>query len=148
MTEDTQVEREAALASLGAPGNLAFVTYPMQLCGNHRKCGGSNNLRTAVSYAHEKKPRSDLIPGEGDAGRDMRAKLTGAMLASDMAAFKAANPGAVFEDVVRWLSPRDWLPGDGDNGAGRLSKRMSVQVLPGPPLQRGACCSITCNGRV
>jgi len=80
----------------------------------------------------------DALAGEGDAGRDLRAKLTGAMLASDMAAFKAANPGAVFEDVVRWLSPRDWLLGD---GAGRLSKRMSVQVPPGrSPTARTAVC--------
>ena len=50
------------------------------------------------------------------------------MLASDMSAFKAANPGAVFEDVVRWLSPRDWLAGDGFGGSGRLSARMSHQV--------------------
>jgi Rab3 GTPase-activating protein catalytic subunit len=61
-----------------------------------------------------------------------------------MAAFKAANPGAVLEDFVRWHSPRDWLTADQhdtdgeisgrrkpeDSGAkwppqGRLSKRMS-----------------------
>ena len=89
-----------------------------------------------------------MAAGEGDAGRDLRAKLTGAMLASDMAAFKAANPGAVFEDVVRWLSPRDWLLGDGGSGsgAGRLSKRMSVQVLPGFQLSMpSAVCSTTCS---
>lgn len=25
-----------------------------------------------------------------------------------MSAFKAANPGAVFEDFIRWHSPKDW----------------------------------------
>lgn len=29
-----------------------------------------------------------------------------------MAAFKAANPSAVFEDFIRWHSPRDWLEED------------------------------------
>ena len=27
-----------------------------------------------------------------------------------MSSFKAANPGALFEDFVRWYSPRDWNP--------------------------------------
>lgn len=29
-------------------------------------------------------------------------------LTADMSAFKAANPDAVFEDFIRWHSPRDW----------------------------------------
>ncbi len=38
-----------------------------------------------------------------------RARLQSASLESDMAAFKAANPGATLEDFVRWHSPRDWI---------------------------------------
>lgn len=34
------------------------------------------------------------------------------VLFADMAGFKAANPGAVFEDFVRWNSPRDWIKDD------------------------------------
>ncbi|XP_028552450.1 rab3 GTPase-activating protein catalytic subunit [Dendrobium catenatum] len=30
------------------------------------------------------------------------------ILSSDMSAFKAANPDAVFEDFIRWHSPSDW----------------------------------------
>ncbi|TKY56514.1 Rab3 GTPase-activating protein catalytic subunit [Spatholobus suberectus] len=53
-------------------------------------------------------------------------------LASDMSAFKAANPDAVFEDFIRWHSPGDWVEDDlevemsKDNWPprGRLSKRM------------------------
>ena len=50
---------------------------------------------------------------------------------SDMAAFKAANPGCCFEDFVRWHSPGDWLGGDNGGGAGagapgRLSQRMAA----------------------
>lgn len=36
------------------------------------------------------------------------AQLEKEILASDMSAFKAANPDAVFEDFIRWHSPRDW----------------------------------------
>ena len=49
-------------------------------------------------------------------------RLQGGQLRSDMAAFKAANPGACFEDFVRWHSPRDWHAGQG------LSARMATQV--------------------
>ena len=133
MTEDTQVEREAALASLGAPCKLLSSCTAI-LRPRNCSCDVCHFLSLTIARIEQWRCR-DALAGEGDAGRDLRAKLTGAMLASDMAAFKAANPGAVFEDVVRWLSPRDWLPGDG-GGAGRLSKRMSVQVLSGPPVRK------------
>uniref|UniRef100_A0A0D3FHA8 Rab3 GTPase-activating protein catalytic subunit n=1 Tax=Oryza barthii TaxID=65489 RepID=A0A0D3FHA8_9ORYZ len=53
------------------------------------------------------------------------------VLSSDMSAFKAANPDAVFEDFIRWHSPGDWVSEDGAEGSsgwppkGRLSQRMS-----------------------
>ncbi|XP_027940899.1 rab3 GTPase-activating protein catalytic subunit-like isoform X1 [Vigna unguiculata] len=54
-------------------------------------------------------------------------------LASDMSAFKAANPNAVFEDFIRCHSPGDWIDDDlevemsKDNPSprGKLSERMS-----------------------
>ncbi|CAH2069523.1 unnamed protein product [Thlaspi arvense] len=66
------------------------------------------------------------------------------ILLSDMSAFKAANPDAVFEDFIRWHSPGDWessepeaaepLAGSISEGSkdkwpprGRLSQRMSDQ---------------------
>ncbi|XP_021642328.2 uncharacterized protein LOC110636792 isoform X2 [Hevea brasiliensis] len=36
------------------------------------------------------------------------AQLERDILSSDMAAFKAANPDAIFEDFIRWHSPGDW----------------------------------------
>lgn len=39
-----------------------------------------------------------------------------------MSAFKAANPDAVFEDFIRWHSPRDWENDDsGDFGVSQAS---------------------------
>ncbi|KAG4206756.1 hypothetical protein ERO13_A03G026800v2 [Gossypium hirsutum] len=62
-------------------------------------------------------------------------------LSSDMSAFKAANPGAVFEDFIRWYSPTDWENDESEAKGpstdltegmnvdwppqGRLSRRMS-----------------------
>ncbi|XP_023522736.1 rab3 GTPase-activating protein catalytic subunit isoform X3 [Cucurbita pepo subsp. pepo] len=73
---------------------------------------------------------------------DFSAQLEKDILSSDMSAFKAANPDGVFEDFIRWHSPRDWEDSDpkGEglpNGSatetskdnwpprGHLSKRMS-----------------------
>ncbi|XP_027329176.1 rab3 GTPase-activating protein catalytic subunit-like isoform X3 [Abrus precatorius] len=64
---------------------------------------------------------------------NLSSQLERNILASDMSAFKVANPDAVFEDFIRWHSPGDWVEGDleaemsKDNWPprGRLSRRMS-----------------------
>ncbi|KAL3851197.1 hypothetical protein ACJIZ3_013079 [Penstemon smallii] len=61
-------------------------------------------------------------------------------LLSDMQAFKAANPGCILEDFVRWHSPPDWMENDAsselddtsDGGdlssvKGQLSRRMQKE---------------------
>ncbi|XVF03833.1 hypothetical protein REPUB_Repub05bG0026700 [Reevesia pubescens] len=54
-------------------------------------------------------------------------------LLSDMQAFKAANPGCILEDFVRWHSPPDWIetePSDEVNSSvtrGQLSSRMQKE---------------------
>lgn len=51
---------------------------------------------------------------------EVKMRLRSEQLVSDMQAFKAANSLAVFEDFIRWYSPKDW------NGLERsLSKRMA-----------------------
>lgn len=42
-------------------------------------------------------------------GSELRARLMSASLLSDMEAFKAANPGCILADFIRWYSPRDWI---------------------------------------
>ncbi|CAH2069908.1 unnamed protein product [Thlaspi arvense] len=54
-------------------------------------------------------------------------------LLSDMQAFKAANPGCMLEDFVRWHSPPDWTENDNSSGdesspqRGQLSIRMQKE---------------------
>ena len=43
-------------------------------------------------------------------------------LLCDMQAFKAANPGCIIADFVRWYSPSDWIERDGEEAC--LSSRM------------------------
>lgn len=42
-------------------------------------------------------------------GSKLRARMQSACLLSDMESFKAANPGCILEDFVRWYSPRDYI---------------------------------------
>ncbi|GAQ90863.1 hypothetical protein KFL_006940020 [Klebsormidium nitens] len=72
-----------------------------------------------------------------DQGKDALARLHSRMLSSDMSAFKAANPGALLEDFVRWHSPRDWLPEDSETrtGTGTGTGTSSSEGVPGWPPQ-------------
>uniref|UniRef100_A0A8C5H0S8 Rab3 GTPase-activating protein catalytic subunit n=1 Tax=Gouania willdenowi TaxID=441366 RepID=A0A8C5H0S8_GOUWI len=47
--------------------------------------------------------------GSSAEGSVLRARMQSACLLSDMESFKAANPGCVLEDFVRWYSPRDYV---------------------------------------
>mgnify|MGYP000192686144 CR=1 FL=1 len=51
--------------------------------------------------------------GDDAAGAQSRVQMQSQTLRSDMAAFKSANPGCVFEDFVRWHSPSDWSEDSG-----------------------------------
>ncbi len=50
--------------------------------------------------------------GTSEQAAKVRAKMQSSSLISDMQAFKAANPGCLLEDFVRWYSPRDWVQSD------------------------------------
>jgi Rab3 GTPase-activating protein catalytic subunit len=72
----------------------------------------------------------DMIEAQQEALMSEKAEnrvlMQSTMLVSDMSAFKAANPGAVFEDFLRWHSPTDFSTETG------LSARMT---LPGKQIQ-------------
>ncbi|XP_044266890.1 rab3 GTPase-activating protein catalytic subunit [Tribolium madens] len=69
--------------------------------------------------------------GSDAQGSELRAKMMSASLLSDMESFKAANPGSVLEDFIRWYSPRDWIEGDDldewGQKKGQLSSRMMIE---------------------
>ncbi|XP_048775837.1 rab3 GTPase-activating protein catalytic subunit-like isoform X2 [Ostrea edulis] len=67
--------------------------------------------------------------GTSSEGAQLRARMQSACLVSDMESFKAANPGCVVEDFVRWYSPRDWVEDEDstkENPKGHLSTRMQI----------------------
>lgn len=53
--------------------------------------------------------------GTSPEAAELRARMQSASLMSDMEAFKAANPGCILEDFVRWHSPRDYTEEQEDN---------------------------------
>ena len=63
--------------------------------------------------------------GMDSEGTELRAKMQSTSLLSDMESFKAANPGAILSDFIRWHSPRDWEEDDKSTGKGKLSARMN-----------------------
>nr|XP_010921006.1 rab3 GTPase-activating protein catalytic subunit isoform X1 [Elaeis guineensis] len=77
--------------------------------------------------------RLHAVEAFGDAF-SVSGQLERDILSSDMSAFKAANPGAAFEDFIRWHSPRDWEDDEMEDKSrddmswpphGKLSQRMS-----------------------
>ncbi|XP_010604488.1 rab3 GTPase-activating protein catalytic subunit isoform X2 [Fukomys damarensis] len=70
--------------------------------------------------------------GTSAEGAHLRARMQSACLLSDMESFKAANPGCLLEDFVRWYSPRDYIEEEvtDDKGnvvlKGELSARMKI----------------------
>jgi len=67
--------------------------------------------------------------GDDEEGRAARQRIQSDSLVSDMSAFKAANPRAVFEDFVRWHSPKDWVvSGAGEEQTDELSGRLSDRM--------------------
>ncbi|XP_031344513.1 rab3 GTPase-activating protein catalytic subunit isoform X2 [Photinus pyralis] len=67
--------------------------------------------------------------GSDAQGSELRAKMMSASLLSDMESFKAANPGSILEDFIRWYSPRDWIEKDGLDQWGQKMGHLSARML-------------------
>ncbi|CAH1133683.1 unnamed protein product [Ceutorhynchus assimilis] len=69
--------------------------------------------------------------GTNQEASELRARIMSASLLSDMESFKAANPGSLVEDFIRWYSPRDWIESEelDEHGQkkGTLSPRMQLE---------------------
>ncbi|KAK8515791.1 hypothetical protein V6N12_075812 [Hibiscus sabdariffa] len=80
----------------------------------------TQNAPLMTEDMHEERLRA--VEAFGDSF-NFSAQLERETLSSDMSAFKAANPDAVFEDFIRWHSPGDW-ENDGSEADG-LSKNLT-----------------------
>lgn len=105
-------ESVPTVAGTGArPLGVAITSDTLRLLGS------SEPLRIPVTQ--EEGPmtedmvaeREEMLTGMGTsaAASQRRGEMQSMSLRSDMMAFKAANPGCVLADFVRWHSPRDWV---------------------------------------
>ncbi|CAN9506541.1 unnamed protein product [Ophioblennius macclurei] len=72
--------------------------------------------------------------GTSAEGTHLRARMQSACLLSDMESFKAANPGCILEDFVRWYSPRDYVEEDVADEKGNFTMRGELSArmrIPG-----------------
>ncbi|GFQ00349.1 rab3 GTPase-activating protein catalytic subunit [Phtheirospermum japonicum] len=82
---------------------------------------------------HEERLRAAVALGDSF---NSSGQLEKDILASDMSAFKAANPDAVFEDFIRWHSPRDWENDDSEEVGVSLTNPEEVSEVNWPPHGR------------
>ncbi|KAK5646611.1 hypothetical protein RI129_005075 [Pyrocoelia pectoralis] len=67
--------------------------------------------------------------GSDAQGSELRAKMMSASLLSDMESFKAANPGSILDDFIRWYSPRDFIEEDTLDQWGQKKGHLSARML-------------------
>ncbi len=68
--------------------------------------------------------------------RRARARIQSEMLISDIAAFKAANPGSCLADFIRWHSPRDYSTEAGLSARMRNPDSLWAELWKGTKAQQ------------
>ncbi|KAG8096373.1 hypothetical protein GUJ93_ZPchr0013g35748 [Zizania palustris] len=106
--------------------------HMVAICIERKK---SLSREKGTDHAHEDGTSNSAVMLHAAEAFGNAAGLSGQLewdvLSSDMSAFKAANPDAVFEDFIRWHSPGDWVSEDRADGysgwppKGKLSQHMS-----------------------
>lgn len=140
--------------SVDAPGKLSSsnVLYARINSGEYVLRLGVDHLYESLTMLETGEPIYSPMAQEGPVLTEelikeneefvLRTGSVGAgcsQLLSDMQAFKAANPGCILEDFVRWHSPPDWTDvetdgpvnhsedADGSSRRGQLSARMQKE---------------------
>ncbi|KAF8396974.1 hypothetical protein HHK36_018611 [Tetracentron sinense] len=119
----TGIEPENVVLSVGLKSSdsirrgSAGVVGSMMLLNSHQKVHApfTQDAPLMTEDMHEERLRAVEALGNSFS---LSAQLERDTLSSDMSAFKAANPDAVFEDFIRWHSPGDW-ENDATEGSGR-----------------------------
>ncbi|XP_027176004.1 rab3 GTPase-activating protein catalytic subunit isoform X1 [Coffea eugenioides] len=125
---DTKLSEYIRMGSAGVVGSTMLLNSCQQM---HAPFTQDPPLMT--EDMHEE--RLKAVEAFGDSF-SFSAQLEKEILSSDMSAFKAANPDAVFEDFIRWHSPRDWENDDNGKLAVSQAKAGEVSKNEWPPRGR------------
>ncbi|XP_020524661.1 rab3 GTPase-activating protein catalytic subunit isoform X2 [Amborella trichopoda] len=113
----------------------AGVVANMMLLKSYQKMHAPITQDPPVMTEDMHEERLQTMEAFGDAFcKGSSVQLEKEILSSDMAAFKAANPGAVFEDFIRWHSPGHWETAE--NGETDILKKNSTFKRGWPPKGR------------
>ncbi|KAL0673270.1 hypothetical protein Bca4012_001251 [Brassica carinata] len=139
-TESTNSVNQGATHSIRRGSAGAVGT--MMLLKSHERLHAPFTQDPPLMTEDMHEERLQAVEAFGDS-LNVPGQLEKDILLSDMSAFKAANPDAVFEDFIRWHSPGDWecsqpetteasgsITEDSEDKwppQGRLSQRMSDQ---------------------
>ncbi|KAI3994321.1 hypothetical protein MKX01_012578, partial [Papaver californicum] len=108
--KDLDLSNQIRRGSAGAAGSMMLINSYQRM---HAPYTQDPPLMT--EDMHEERLRA--VEALGNA-INFSAQLERDILSSDMSAFKAANPAAVFEDFIRWHSPGDWESSGTDKSVG------------------------------
>ncbi|ESW18813.1 hypothetical protein PHAVU_006G072400 [Phaseolus vulgaris] len=141
--EDVHLSNDKETSDLTRRGSAGIVDS-MMLLKSHQSMHAPYTQEAPLMTEDMHEERLKAVEAFGDSF-NFSAQLEKDILTSDMSAFKAANPDAIFEDFIRWHSPGDWEEYDDPEESksssssaldikkskdswppqGRLSKRMS-----------------------
>ncbi|XP_010520193.1 PREDICTED: rab3 GTPase-activating protein catalytic subunit isoform X2 [Tarenaya hassleriana] len=107
---DSETEIRSSVESRPANGIRRGSAGPvgtMVLLKSHQSLHAPFTLDPPLMTEDMHEERLQAVEAFGDS-LNFSGQLEKDILLSDMSAFKAANPNAVFEDFIRWHSPGDW----------------------------------------
>ena len=126
-SDEESAAEDASRAAVGVDSVLPGLT--LLLTGTPMHLPLTQEVRVMTSDKFDEQSEMFARMGTGPEAQRMRTEMQTAGLLSDMQAFKAANPGCILEDFVRWHSPKDWRalpvdPAHPHTRRGELTQRM------------------------
>ncbi|XP_027930589.1 rab3 GTPase-activating protein catalytic subunit isoform X2 [Vigna unguiculata] len=104
--EDVHLSNDKETSDLTRRGSAGIVDS-MMLLKSHQSMHAPYTQEAPLMTEDMHEERLKAVEAFGDSF-NFSAQLERDILTSDMSAFKAANPDAIFEDFIRWHSPGDW----------------------------------------
>ncbi|KAI5408541.1 uncharacterized protein LOC127084496 isoform X1 [Lathyrus oleraceus] len=117
--EDADLSNDTKSSNFTRRGSAGIVDS-MMLLKSYQSMHAPYTQEPPLMTEDMHEERMQAVEAFGDSF-NFSAQLEKDILTSDMSAFKAANPDAIFEDFIRWHSPGDWEADDDPESSGSTS---------------------------